>query len=361
MSFKDTEQGIRQFIATQIVPKYISVTGLTAAFDAASKTITVDAGTDLETAGLRSGQKLFTSPVVNVGNAGPLTIAEVLGNVITVDEALVDENVVGLELDVKFEFAWQGVRYDMATGKPFVAVAWIPGEKQTIELGKVPQLAREVGMVQFSVWVPDHEGMQAALDAADMIASKMRMKILIFGGSGDIKFREPSIQRMSTKDGWLTVIVTVTYWRDVRPTVATKALTGEMLAYSGALNGINDGFHLAKVPTTLLVFLNGDLLAADEYVLGGQDVILDTPPASDDVLRFFDALNQPSAGLSLGYTGVIDGDNRTFVLDQVPEAVLAFRNGMLQAEPDDYTIADATVLFSFAPVSGDKLTFYLLR
>lgn len=60
-------------------------------------------------------------------------------------------------------------------------------------------------------------------------------------------------------------------------------------------------------------------------------------------------------------TGLIDGTNTTFELariPQTPDSVMLFLNGVLQRRgaSNDYEIAEQSITFAQAPMTGDLLT-----
>jgi len=83
--------------------------------------------------------------------------------------------------------------------------------------------------------------------------------------------------------------------------------------------------------------------------------ILRTPPAEGQSFGGFEYMQYP-------LTGTIDGVNVTFTIPVVPNGLMVFRNGLLQAGGGvDYTLTGSTIVFTSPPQIGDLLTSWAVN
>jgi uncharacterized protein YoxC len=139
----------------------------------------------------------------------------------------------------------------------------------------------------------------------------------------------------------------------------------------GSVNGTNTAFTLANSPspaTSFALFRNGLLQSPGvDYTLSGMAITFlsaSTPQAGDIIQASY---RLPGTAAATNFvdaatpTGTINGTNLTFTLAYTPNplaSVKLYKNGLLLAQPGDYSISGSTITFASTattPQTGDTL------
>lgn len=158
-------------------------------------------------------------------------------------------------------------------------------------------------------------------------------------------------------------------------TIQNLPATGASAAFVDAetpgrsIDGTNAAFTLAQTPlpaTSLQLYLNGlEQTPGVDFTLSSKTITFTNgalPHAGDTMSAYYRVAGTgPVAQFADGETpgGTINGTNLAFTLAAAPSPATSLRlykNGMLQQQGSDYTVAGATVTFSSAPQLGDAVT-----
>jgi uncharacterized protein YoxC len=139
----------------------------------------------------------------------------------------------------------------------------------------------------------------------------------------------------------------------------------------GSVNGTNNAFTLANSPSpvsSFALFRNGLLQSPGvDYTLSGMAITFLTAstPQTGDILQATYRLPGTAAATNFvdaaTPSGTINGTNLTFTLAYTPNplaSVKLYKNGLLLAQPGDYSVSGTTITFASAattPQTGDTL------
>jgi uncharacterized protein YoxC len=139
----------------------------------------------------------------------------------------------------------------------------------------------------------------------------------------------------------------------------------------GSVNGTNNAFTLANSPSpvsSFALFRNGLLQSPGvDYTLSGMAITFLTAstPQTGDILQATYRLPGTAAATNFvdaaTPSGTINGTNLTFTLAYTPNplaSVQLYKNGLLLAQPGDYSVSGTTITFASAattPQTGDTL------
>jgi outer membrane murein-binding lipoprotein Lpp len=139
----------------------------------------------------------------------------------------------------------------------------------------------------------------------------------------------------------------------------------------GSVNGTNTAFTLANSPSpvsSFALFRNGLLQSPGvDYTLSGMAITFLTAstPQTGDILQA--SYRLPGTAAATNFvdaatpSGTINGTNLTFTLAYTPNplaSVKLYKNGLLLAQPGDYSVSGTTITFASAattPQTGDTL------
>jgi hypothetical protein len=131
---------------------------------------------------------------------------------------------------------------------------------------------------------------------------------------------------------------------------------------AGVVDGINTTYTLAHVPhppESLSLFYNGQLLDAgqeNDFMLQGNVINMNFTPIQNDLFRATYTFS--STKMNDRPVGPIDGMNRTFTLDVVPnppQSLMLYYNGQLMDPRLDFILDGNTIILNFTPLPNDIL------